>query len=569
MSSRSRSSAREAASERAWVPIAGRLLATVVGLGSIATGALRPHNRLIQRLPLELFDPFSSVTRAATIVIGVLLLLLGRALGRRKRRAFQFAVILLVLIVLLGREERLVAAVFLVGLIIYRHEFYALSDPRTRWRALWVFVQLISISLIIGVVLTALRSKLMVGHPSELDILKTVLRALVGLTGPVMFKRDRTKDFIDFTLGALGLLTVLVPTLLFFRPASAAPKMTVEDEQEMRKLIINNCKNDSLAYFALRREKSVMWSPTKKSCIAYRVISGVMLASGDPLGDPEAWPLAINAFLLEAKRHAWLPAVMGCSEQGGEIWVRESGLLALEMGDEALIDVEEFTLEGRAMRNVRQMITRIERNGYSATLRKISQLSDDERVQVFNASNAWRKGEVERGFSMALGRLTDPSDDECYIVTAHADGVLKGILHFVPWGSDGLSLDLMRRDKHADPGLNELMIVSALRQAPERGITRISLNFAAFRSIIERGERLGAGPITRLMRNVLIFVSRWLQIDSLYRFNAKFRPIWEPRFLVYPRQADLPKIGLATLEAEALLIRPRFMQPSPVKRQLN
>lgn len=569
MSKRAKSSPKEAIKERAWVPVTVRLLATIVGLASIVIGTLSAHYRLIRRLPLEFLDPLSSVTRAATIVMGVLLLLLGRALGRRKKRAFQAAVILLALIVLLGHEERIPAIIFLIGLIAYRREFYALSDPQTRWGALRVFIQLISISLIIGLVLTALRSTLMVGNPSNLDILKTVLRALVGLTGPVVFKKDRTKDLVDFTLGSLGLLTVLVPTLLFFRPSSAAPKMTDQDELDMRNLIANNRNSDSLAYFALRREKSVMWSPTKKSCIAYRVVSGVMIASGDPLGDPEAWPLAIEAFLAEAKRHAWLPAVMACSEQGGEIWVRESGLVALEMGDEAIIEVEEFTLEGRAMRNVRQMISRVERNGYSATLRKMSELSNDERVQVLNASNSWRKGNVERGFSMALGRLTDPSDDECYIVTAHADGVLKGILHFAPWGKDGLSLDLMRRDRHADPGLNELMIASALQQAAKFGISRVSLNFAAFRSIIERGERLGAGPITRLMRNVLIFVSRWLQIDSLYRFNAKFRPIWEPRYLIYPRQSDLPKIGLATLEAEAFFIRPRFMQTNQAKRQLN
>jgi len=475
---------------------------------------------------------------------------------------------LLVLIVILGREERIFAIFFLIGLLIYRREFYALSDPKTRWGALRVFVQLIFASLIIGVGLTLLRTRLMIGNPSNLEIFNTVIRALIGLTGPVVFKHDRTKDFIDFTLGSLGLLSVLLPTILFFRPSSAAPKMSHEDEEDMRTLIRNASRNDSLAYFALRREKSVIWSPTRKSCIAYRVVSGVMLASGDPLGDPEAWPQAIEAFLAEANRHAWRPAVMGCSEQGGEIWVRESGLLALEMGDEAIIEVEDFTLEGRAMRNVRQMISRIERSGYRATLRKMSQLTDEEHQQIFDASNTWRKGNAERGFSMALGRLADPSDEEdCYIVTAQADGVLKAVLHFVPWGLDGLSLDLMRRDRNADPGVNELMIVSALQQSHQFGIERISLNFAVFRSIIERGERLGAGPVTRLMRNILIFVSRWLQIDSLYRFNAKFRPIWEPRFLVYPRQSDLPKIGLATLEAESLLIRPGRKQPALAKRQ--
>ena len=569
MSNRIKGPSKELRPDRAWVPITARSLATLVGLGSIITGGFLAHGRYVHNLPLEIPDPITSATRAATIVTGVLLLLLGRALGRRKKRAFQSAVVLLGISVVVGHQERYIGIVFLIGLIVYRREFYALSDPRTGWGALWVFFQLVSISLVIGLVLIAFRSELMVGSPSNLDILRTVVRGLIGLTGPVAFKRDRTKDLIDFTLGALGLLSVMVPTLLFFRPSSAAPRMTIDDEQEMRNLIAKNCKTDSLAYFALRREKSVIWSPTKKSCIAYRVVSGVMLASGDPLGDPEAWPLAIEGFLAEAKRHAWLPAVMGCSELGGEIWVRESGLIALEMGDEAVVEIEEFTIEGRAMRNVRQMISRIQRNGYEATLRKMSQLSEEERVLVFHASNSWRNGNVERGFSMALGRFADPSDDDCYIVTAQVDGVLKGILHFVPWGDDGISLDLMRRDRTADPGLNELMIVSALQQAQVFGLTRISLNFAAFRSIIERGERLGAGPITRLMRNILIFVSRWMQIDSLYRFNAKFRPIWEPRYLVFPRQSDLPKIGLATLEAEAFFIRPRFMQPSQIKGQLD
>ena len=81
----------------------------------------------------------------------------------------------------------------------------------------------------------------------------------------------------------------------------------------------------------------MIWSPSGKSCIGYRVVSGVMLASGDPIGDPEAWPGAIHAFLDEAARHAWVPAVMGCGELGAEIWCREGQLTALELGDEAIV----------------------------------------------------------------------------------------------------------------------------------------------------------------------------------------------------------------------------------------
>jgi lysyl-tRNA synthetase class 2 len=84
------------------------------------------------------------------------------------------------------------------------------------------------------------------------------------------------------------------------------------------------------------------------------------------------------------------------------------------------------------------------------------------------------------------------------------------------------------------------------------------LNFAAFRSALERGEKLGAGPILRIWRRILLFASRWLQIESLYRFNAKFQPHWQPRFLVYPTGSDLPRVGLAALEAEAFLTWPKL-----------
>ncbi len=84
-----------------------------------------------------------------------------------------------------------------------------------------------------------------------------------------------------------------------------------------------------------------------------------MLASGDPIGDPEAWPGAMHTFLDEAARHAWVPAVIGCGELGAEVWCREGNLTALELGDEAIVSVADFSLQGRPMRNVRQMVSRV------------------------------------------------------------------------------------------------------------------------------------------------------------------------------------------------------------------
>jgi len=52
---------------------------------------------------------------------------------------------------------------------------------------------------------------------------------------------------------------------------------------------------------------------------------------------------------------------------------------------------------------------------------------------------------------------------------------------------------------------------------------------------------------------MLIFLSRWYQIESLYKFNDKFRPRWEPRFVVFRNSRDIPRIGLAALQAEGYL----------------
>jgi lysyl-tRNA synthetase class 2 len=121
-----------------------------------------------------------------------------------------------------------------------------------------------------------------------------------------------------------------------------------------------------------------------------------------------------------------------------------------------------------------------------------------------------------------------------------------------------MSLDVMRRDRAADPGVNEMLIVDALAGAPALGVDRVSLNFAMFRSTLERGERLGAGPVLRGWRSVLVFVSRWFQIESLYRFNAKFQPQWYPRYIVYPSTRSLPRVALAMGEAEAFIVWPRL-----------
>ena len=167
-----------------------------------------------------------------------------------------------------------------------------------------------------------------------------------------------------------------------------------------------------------------------------------------------------------------------------------------------------------------------------------------------------RQGAPERGFSMALDSLQgEHREDTLLVLATDRDGRTRGVLHFVPcYGRAAVSLSFMRRDPDTPNGLMEFMVARAAELLAERGVAELSLNFAAFARWLHSPEKRSE----RALGRVVALGNRFFQIESLYRFNAKFQPHWQPRFLVYPTGSDLPRVGLAALEAEAFLTWPKL-----------
>jgi lysyl-tRNA synthetase class 2 len=360
--------------------------------------------------------------------------------------------------------------------------------------------------------------------------------------------------WVDLLINLTAGLLVAAVLYLLLRSPRPVPGRTEADEARLRDLLAGHGARDSLGYFALRRDKKLIFSPTGKAAIGYRVLGGVSLAAGDPIGDPEAWPGAIAAWQDEAERHGWRSAVLGASEQAAIAYQRFAGLNALTLGDEAVIEVSEFDLAGRAMRSVRQAHARVGRAGYVATATRQSQLAPGTLAAVGRAAARWRDGSRERGFSMALGRIGDRGDPDYLLLQCHDErNRLRAVLGFAPWGESGLSLDLMRRDRDADNGLFEFLIVELIAQASALGVDRVSLNFAMFREVFAIGARIGAGPVLRAHRRLLLMASRWWQLESLYRANLKYQPAWVPRHLCFAASSDIVPVLAAAGRAEGFL----------------
>jgi lysyl-tRNA synthetase, class II len=534
---------------------------------------------------------------SGTIGFAVFLLLLGAALARRKRTGWVLALVIFgislvtdlavvvgLLVALSGVQAdysaltvyarfafNLAALGALTACLVhYRAEFTARRPPGSVRKALLTLVVGLAVTVGVAMTLTTVFPNTLVGPRGRLAwIGQRLARALLGTESDIVRQPvSSPPSWINTVVGLLLALTLLASVVALMRSQRRAALMSPEDEPRVRALVARS-EEDSLAYFATRRDKSVVFAEHGETAVTYRVDLGVCLASSDPIGPPEYWDGAIAAWRRLIDDYGWTPAVIGASEAGATAYAR-SGLRVLRVGDEAVLHTRDFHLDGREMRPVRQAVTRLEKLGYRTRVRRHRDIDPDELAALTGLAAAWRDTESEHGFSMALGRLGDPLDANCLMVEAlfppeRAEpgpvGAVAGLLSFVPWGADGFSLDVMRRSPQADNGVTELMVAGLMGAARELGLRRVSLNFAVFRAAFEEGARIGAGPVLRVWRRLLLVASRWWQFESLYRSNMKYRPEWQPRFLCFEETRDIALVGAALGVAEGVIDLPAFLRP--------
>jgi lysyl-tRNA synthetase class 2 len=541
-------------SGRAWgawpAPRLAAALVALAGLLNLVSALLPAEADRLRVLDRLVPGTVSAGATAATAVAGIGLLLLAGGLRRRQRLAWLATVGLLgssaVLNVTKGLdvEEALVEA-FLAGLLVSQAgRFTARQGPLERRAALRPAV--------LVVLATAVYSTLgLLANADDVAVPLTLPRVVretghmaVGLGSGIGLEGRFGRAF-PASVAAVFCLGTLLAVARALAPALVRP---VRDPGLAQAVAASG---DSLAYFALRDDRLSVRGGD--ALVSWAPVGVVALAAGDPLGPPGGWPAAVAAFLAEAAAQGRTAAVLGCGADAASTY-RAAGLITIYLGDEAVLELDQFTLEGRAVRIARQSWRRALRAGLTATVCRAGELDGGELAGLRVLSAHWRGGTPERGFSMSLGRLFDPRDAAGFLVVGRdAAGHPLGFLHLVPWDGDGASLDAMRRDRDAPAILNDFLVVEAARRLPALGVRRLSLNFSFLRALLEAGSDVGLA--LRVARWGLGRLSRRFPIQSLYRFNRKFAPAWQPRYLAVPTAEDLATVTLACLRAEGLLNR--------------
>jgi lysyl-tRNA synthetase, class II len=460
---------------------------------------------------------------AATIAFGVALVWLSLALGRRKRRAWQLAVLVMLgtavshLVKGLDVEAAAASLAVLAALLSYRRRFEFDGDPESVRPLLFTVVALAAGGAVL------------------------VVSAADAVSLP-----DRVEDALAILTAAL----VFRCLYLWLRPL-AAHLHEHELAREEAERIVGETGCDTLSFFALRDDKSYFFSPSGRSFLAYRVVHGVALVSGDPIGEEEEAGELIAEFRRVAQARGWRTAILASREELLPLH-RSLGFKAIYLGDEAVVVPREFSLEGRPIRKVRQSVTRLERAGYRTRVLEVRDVDERLAAELRAVSAEWRGRWPERGFTMAMdGLFAYP--EALVAVAEHEDGHVGGFIHLVPVpGTGGLSLASMRRRRSVPNGLMEFLLARTIEWARDRGVPEFSLNFSVFAQLIRQ-----PGCWWRCsVRFALLRFDRLFQIDRLLRFNRKFFPEWRPRYICLESRLDFPLVGLAYLRAESLLTPP-------------
>lgn len=343
-------------------------------------------------------------------------------------------------------------------------------------------------------------------------------------------------------------------------PAVPGPDGHSRSDHHRAAALVDAHGTDSLDPFALREDKRFHFA--HGGLLAYRVLRETAVVAGDPIGPPGSAPAILDSFLRHADQQRWNVAATAVSERHLDAY-RALGLRAMRIGNEAVVDPHGFSLEGRRVRKVRQSVTRIQRRGWTVEVVPAGDLTDRLVRELEALERTWEStNERLSGFAMTLGRLWGAAEDSSalYVLGRGPRGELEAFLRFAGYRG-GLSLDAMRRLGDEPNGLTEALVVAALQHARARGLSRVSLNFAGFGHLMASADSLSLRQ--RAGRWALKRAHRRFQLERLVRFNDKFFPTWEPRYLLYARLGLLPLAGLRVLQAEGYVRGPAH-RPAPV-----
>ena len=494
------------------------------GLVLLISGTLPAQRMSILRdfLPL----PFVEASHFIASLVGTVLLLIANGLAHRLRSAWQLALILLfsgaIFSITKGLDfaEAFVCLATVALLIAGQREFYRQGGAfggRPSASAMLAVIVAVGASALIGLALYR-------GVPYA-----------NSLWWEFAYHQDASR-FLRATLGAATIVMVIAAYQILHRNAPVSRAASRADLHRAES--IARTSRQITADLAFTGDKRFLFSQTDNGFVMYGVRGSTWVAMGDPIAAESAdfidlvWRFKENA---DEQRGA--PVFYQVTADHLPVYL-DAGFSLIKLGEEAWVDLEAFTLEGKVGKRLRQTKTRVEKSGVMFEIIPAAKVANFLPA-LKRVSNTWlaQRAHREKGFSLGFWNKSYLLRHDIAVVR-HDDRIVAFANIWKTSAAETYSLDLMRHIPDAPDGTMDYLVTRLLEQAKADGFKWFNLGMAPLSGL--SGHRL-ASRWTRLAALVFRYGDRLYNFEGVRIFKSKFKPEWRPKYLAYEHSLRLPQ----------------------------
>jgi phosphatidylglycerol lysyltransferase len=531
------------------------LLIKIVGLAALSSGLLNLYSLfnpgfperiklLKSAFPME----FIHLARFVTLSIGFALIISAINILKRKRRAWTTVLFLSAFSVVfhlfkgLNYEEALVSA-GVVGILLYvRKQFTVKSSiPSLKWGLIRLATAVI-VAFAYGVAgfwfLDTVHFRI---DFRLVDSIRETFLYLILIGDPDLVPRTTYAAWFLNSLYLITIMAIIYSLFAVFRPVLYIYR-THPHELHLAREIVENHGRSSLDFFKYYPDKSFFFSGTRTSFIAYRVANHCAVTLGDPVGPADEITVILREFMALCAENDWivgfyqtLPDFLACYSR--------LGFKKLKVGDDVIVSLEEFNLEGHKVKQLRHALHRAEQAGISL-IEHQPPLPDHILERIKTVSDEWLRipGRRERQFTVGNFDLNYLRSMILYTVQ-DAAGKILAFTNLVPsYRPDEATIDLMRRSNEAPWGLMDFLFIRLFVELKMKGYKRFNLGLAPLSGLIEEEESSFEEKAIHYFFQYLNFL---FSFEGLERYKSKFASTREPRYLMYQKARDLPRLAIA------------------------
>lgn len=513
---------------------------------------LASRTRILEKVfPLA----FQHLSRSLTLLLGFALVVSSISIYRQKRRAFRLVLVLSALSIVfhltkgIDYEEASISVLLFLILLLSRQQFNVRSSPPALVLAVVRAAAGFFIVLCYGIVGFWLLDEREFGVNFHIaDALKHTLVIVSLIANSNLMPQTSYARWFANSVYMMTLMAIIYAGLAFFRPIIYRYR-TLPLERRRAAEILSHYGRSALDFFKLWTDKSYYFNEKDNCFVAYRVGNNYAVALSDPVGPEQEVEETVRGFLELCHANDWGVAFHQVLPNFLAIYER-LGLKHLKIGDEAIVDLTSFNLEGSERKSLRKTLRRFETNGF--TMREYQPpIADEILRQVKSVSDDWLHlpGRRERQFSLGVFDETYLRTTPIYLIADSSGQTVAFVNAIKSYRPGEATVDLMRHRADAPNGTMDYLFTKLFLDCKIKGFHQFTLGMAPF-----TGFRTSEHPspeeraVTYFMRRLNFIFS----YSGLHHFKAKFADAWEPRYLIYQNVLALPQVALALARVSEL-----------------